>query len=92
MEDGGFYTCVAFNGHDQDQRWVQLRVLGEAQLEWAGACGPWPPGVRRGTTGLPWLTVPPPRAREPLTMQTAHITMGCQGDTARLLCVVPGEA
>ncbi|XP_021102348.1 papilin isoform X3 [Heterocephalus glaber] len=27
VEDGGFYACVAFNGQDRDQRWVQLRVL-----------------------------------------------------------------
>ncbi|XP_054386778.2 papilin isoform X8 [Pongo abelii] len=32
VEDGGFYTCVAFNGQDQDQRWVQLRVLGELTI------------------------------------------------------------
>ncbi|XP_024853900.1 papilin isoform X3 [Bos taurus] len=32
VEDGGFYTCVAFNGHDRDQRWVQLRVLGELTI------------------------------------------------------------
>ncbi|XP_064427363.1 papilin isoform X2 [Mirounga angustirostris] len=29
-QDGGFYACVAFNGQDRDQRWVQLRVLGLA--------------------------------------------------------------
>ncbi|XP_058511180.1 papilin [Ochotona princeps] len=28
VEDGGFYACVAFNGQDRDQRWVQLRVEG----------------------------------------------------------------
>nr|XP_044629884.1 papilin isoform X7 [Equus asinus] len=56
VEDGGFYACVAFNGQDRDQRWVQLRVLGELTI-----------------TGLPsTVTVP-------------------EGDTARLLCVVPGE-
>ncbi|XP_004754894.2 papilin isoform X5 [Mustela putorius furo] len=33
MEDGGFYACVAFNGQDRDQRWVQLRVLGELTIE-----------------------------------------------------------
>ena len=44
VEDRGVYTCIAFNGHDRDQRWVQLRVLGEAQPEWAGACGQWPLG------------------------------------------------
>ncbi|KAF6131938.1 papilin, proteoglycan like sulfated glycoprotein [Phyllostomus discolor] len=31
-EDGGFYTCVAFNGQDHAQRWVQLRVLGELTI------------------------------------------------------------
>ncbi|XP_053459395.1 papilin isoform X3 [Nycticebus coucang] len=31
-DDGGFYTCVAFNGQDRDQRWVQLRVLGELMI------------------------------------------------------------
>ncbi|KAI4568408.1 hypothetical protein MJT46_008206 [Ovis ammon polii x Ovis aries] len=57
VEDGGFYTCVAFNGHDRDQRWVQLRVLGELTI-----------------TGLPSTMAVP------------------EGDTARLLCVVPGES
>ncbi|XP_011945280.1 PREDICTED: papilin isoform X4 [Cercocebus atys] len=32
VEDGGFYTCVASNGRDRDQRWVQLRVLGELTI------------------------------------------------------------
>ncbi|XP_043412466.1 papilin isoform X2 [Prionailurus bengalensis] len=32
LEDGGFYACVAFNGQDRDQRWVQLRVLGELAI------------------------------------------------------------
>ncbi|XP_051052278.1 papilin [Phodopus roborovskii] len=32
VEDGGFYTCVAFNGQDRDQHWVQLRVLGELTI------------------------------------------------------------
>ncbi|KAM7323434.1 hypothetical protein ACRRTK_017540 [Alexandromys fortis] len=32
VDDGGFYTCVAFNGQDRDQRWVQLRVLGELTI------------------------------------------------------------
>lgn len=32
VEDSGFYTCVAFNGQDRDQRWVQLRVLGELTI------------------------------------------------------------
>ncbi|ELV09874.1 Papilin [Tupaia chinensis] len=32
VEDGGFYTCVTFNGQDRDQRWVQLRVLGELMI------------------------------------------------------------
>ncbi|XP_054423289.1 papilin isoform X2 [Pteronotus mesoamericanus] len=31
-EDGGFYACVAFNGQDRAQRWVQLRVLGELTI------------------------------------------------------------
>ncbi|XP_049626236.1 papilin [Suncus etruscus] len=31
-EDGGFYACVASAGHDRDQRWVQLRVLGELTI------------------------------------------------------------
>nr|XP_035973742.1 papilin isoform X7 [Halichoerus grypus] len=31
-QDGGFYACVAFNGQDRDQRWVQLRVLGLGEL------------------------------------------------------------
>ncbi|XP_027945697.1 papilin isoform X1 [Eumetopias jubatus] len=31
-QDGGFYACVAFNGQDRDQRWVQLRVLGELTI------------------------------------------------------------
>ncbi|ELK01030.1 Papilin [Pteropus alecto] len=32
VEDGGFYACVAFNGQDRDQRWVQLRVLGDLTI------------------------------------------------------------
>ncbi|XP_057586709.1 papilin isoform X2 [Hippopotamus amphibius kiboko] len=32
VEDGGFYTCVAFNGQDRDQRWVRLSVLGELTI------------------------------------------------------------
>ncbi|XP_006865675.1 PREDICTED: papilin [Chrysochloris asiatica] len=32
VEDDGFYACVAFNGKDRDQRWVQLRVLGELTI------------------------------------------------------------
>ncbi|XP_076979081.1 papilin isoform X2 [Tamandua tetradactyla] len=32
VEDGGFYACIAFNGQDQDQRWVQIRVLGELKI------------------------------------------------------------
>ncbi|XP_045865199.1 papilin isoform X2 [Meles meles] len=32
VEDGGFYACVAFNGQARDQRWVQLRVLGELTI------------------------------------------------------------
>ncbi|XP_020030715.2 papilin isoform X1 [Castor canadensis] len=32
VEDGGFYACVAFNGQDRDQLWVQLRVLGELTI------------------------------------------------------------
>ncbi|KAM6202649.1 papilin [Rhynchocyon petersi] len=32
VEDSGFYICVAFNGQDRDQRWVQLRVLGELTI------------------------------------------------------------
>ena len=32
VEDGGFYACVAFNGQDRDQRWVQLRVLGKGAV------------------------------------------------------------
>ncbi|XP_059951868.1 papilin [Mesoplodon densirostris] len=32
VEDGGFYTCVAVNGQDRDQHWVQLRVLGELTI------------------------------------------------------------
>ncbi|XP_014394827.1 PREDICTED: papilin [Myotis brandtii] len=32
VEDGGFYACVAFNGQDRDQQWVQLRVLGELTI------------------------------------------------------------
>ncbi|XP_032338203.1 papilin isoform X2 [Camelus ferus] len=32
VEDGGFYTCVAFNGQDRDEHWVQLRVLGELTI------------------------------------------------------------
>ncbi|XP_055989319.1 papilin [Sorex fumeus] len=31
-EDGGFYACVASDGRDRDQRWVQLRVLGELTI------------------------------------------------------------
>ncbi|XP_076407132.1 papilin isoform X1 [Peromyscus maniculatus bairdii] len=31
-EDSGFYACVAFNGQDRDQHWVQLRVLGELTI------------------------------------------------------------
>lgn len=36
VEDGGFYACVAFNGQDREQRWVQLRVQGEGQGGWDG--------------------------------------------------------
>lgn len=32
LEDGGFYACVAFNGQDRDQRWVQLRVLSKEEV------------------------------------------------------------
>ncbi|KAM4853982.1 papilin [Thomomys bottae] len=32
VEDGDFYACIAFNGQDRDQRWVQLRVLGELTI------------------------------------------------------------
>ncbi|XP_037688264.1 papilin isoform X3 [Choloepus didactylus] len=32
VEDGGFYACVTLNGQDRDQRWVQLRVLGELTI------------------------------------------------------------
>ncbi|KAM5273573.1 LOW QUALITY PROTEIN: papilin [Ctenodactylus gundi] len=32
LEDDGFYTCIAFNGRDRDQRWVQLRVLGALKI------------------------------------------------------------
>ncbi|XP_048218195.1 papilin isoform X3 [Perognathus longimembris pacificus] len=32
VEDGDFYACVAFNGQDREQRWVQLRVLGELTI------------------------------------------------------------
>lgn len=32
VEDGGYYSCVAFNGQDRDQRWVQLRVLRELTI------------------------------------------------------------
>ncbi|XP_044515907.1 papilin [Gracilinanus agilis] len=32
MEDGGFYTCIAFNGREREQRWVQLRTLGELKI------------------------------------------------------------
>ncbi|KAK2496480.1 hypothetical protein MC885_013133 [Smutsia gigantea] len=32
VEDGGFYACVTFSGQDRDQRWVQLRVLGELTI------------------------------------------------------------
>ncbi|XP_015990263.2 papilin isoform X3 [Rousettus aegyptiacus] len=31
-DDGGFYACVAYNGQDRDQRWVQLRVLGDLTI------------------------------------------------------------
>ncbi|XP_020841996.1 papilin isoform X2 [Phascolarctos cinereus] len=31
-EDGGFYTCIAFNGREREQRWVQLRILGELKI------------------------------------------------------------
>uniref|UniRef100_A0A8B9C5R5 Papilin n=1 Tax=Anser brachyrhynchus TaxID=132585 RepID=A0A8B9C5R5_9AVES len=31
-EDGGFFTCIASNGHDQDQRQVLLRPLGELRI------------------------------------------------------------
>ncbi|XP_074091879.1 papilin [Macrotis lagotis] len=30
--DDGFYTCIAFNGRERDQRWVQLRILGELKI------------------------------------------------------------
>ncbi|XP_051833605.1 papilin isoform X2 [Antechinus flavipes] len=32
VEDSGFYTCIAFNGRERDQRWVQLRILGELKI------------------------------------------------------------
>ncbi|XP_043838694.1 papilin isoform X2 [Dromiciops gliroides] len=32
MEDGGIYTCIAFNGRERDQRWVQLRIMGELKI------------------------------------------------------------
>ena len=32
VEDGGYYSCVAFNGQDRDQRWVQLRVLSKEEV------------------------------------------------------------
>ncbi|XP_066134568.1 papilin [Saccopteryx bilineata] len=32
VEDGGFYTCVAYSGRDRVQRRVQLRVLGELTI------------------------------------------------------------
>ncbi|XP_034625129.1 papilin isoform X2 [Trachemys scripta elegans] len=31
-EDAGFFTCIASNGRDQDQRQVQLRTLGELRI------------------------------------------------------------
>ncbi|XP_056666676.1 papilin isoform X2 [Monodelphis domestica] len=31
-EDGGFYTCIAFNQREREQRWVQLRILGELKI------------------------------------------------------------
>lgn len=55
----------------------------------------WPvaSGVRRGTTGLPWLTVPPSLGPGELTITGLPSTMAVpEGDTARLLCVVPGES
>lgn len=39
VDDGGFYTCVAFNGQDRDQRWVQLRVLGKKIVLSRGGVG-----------------------------------------------------
>lgn len=39
VEDGGFYTCVAFNGQDRDQRWVQLRVLSKEEVLSGGLMG-----------------------------------------------------
>ncbi|XP_075783381.1 papilin isoform X2 [Pelodiscus sinensis] len=31
-EDAGFFTCIASNGHGQDQQWVQLQTLGELKI------------------------------------------------------------
>ncbi|XP_074853207.1 papilin isoform X2 [Carettochelys insculpta] len=31
-EDAGFFTCIASNGRDQDQRWILLRTLGELKI------------------------------------------------------------
>ncbi|EMP39570.1 Papilin [Chelonia mydas] len=31
-EDAGFFTCIASNGRDQDQRQIQLRTLGELRI------------------------------------------------------------
>lgn len=35
-EDSGFYACVAFNGRDREQRWVQLRVRDPGALTITG--------------------------------------------------------
>lgn len=83
MEDGGFYTCVAFNGQDRDQRWVQLRVLGKrGSAEWGGMGEGSVLATDNVFLCLGELTITglPPSVTVP------------EGDTARLLCVVAGES
>lgn len=61
VEDGGFYTCVAFNGHDRDQRWVQLRVQSKEEV------------LSGGAMGVKWCEVAEEGLRsQPLTM-SSHV-------------------
>lgn len=72
-EDGGFYACVASAGHDRDQRWVQLRVLGEASVL-AGRMG-----VQGSGVGAQQLTVPSPGLRGADNLRAAPCCDGARG-------------
>ena len=92
VEDSGFYTCVAFNGQDRDQRWVQLRVLGKAAVPSGRASVASGPEVRWGGISR---VVDGASSLGPgeLTITGLPSTMTVpEGDTARLLCVVSGES